>query len=224
MNRLAEFEQRALPCLDAAHNLAFWLVRSRPDAEDIVQDAYLRAFRAFDACAGEDIKPWLLAIVRNLAYRWLATRKRTANVISLEEAVSARTGGGKGAEPAADEASAEDLLVGLSERALVVKALAELPPPFREAIVLREIEGLSYQEIANVAGVPVGTVMSRLSRARAAQGATDRADREGGQGCSVRRLAIGSARSSTASLQANHAGKSTPMSRRATGAPRNWRT
>lgn len=167
MNRLAEFEQRALPCLDAAHNLAFWLVRSRPDAEDIVQDAFLRAFKAFDACTGEDIKPWLLAIVRNLAYRWLAARKKAANVISLEEAVSARTGSGEGIELAAEEASAEDLLIGQAERALVAAALSELAPPFREAIVLREIEGLSYRDIANVAGVPVGTVMSRLSRGRA---------------------------------------------------------
>ena len=166
MSRLAEFEQRALPCLDAAHNLAFWLVRSRPDAEDIVQDAYLRAFRAFDSCSG-DVKPWLLAIVRNLAYRWLSTRKNAANVISLDEALSARTGGGEGSDFASDEASAEDLLVGQAERALVVKALAELPPPFREAIVLREMEELSYQDIATIAGVPVGTVMSRLSRARA---------------------------------------------------------
>jgi RNA polymerase sigma factor (sigma-70 family) len=167
MNRLAEFEQRALPCLDAAHNLAVWLVRSRPDAEDIVQDAYLRAFKAFDSCSGEDVRPWLLAIVRNLAYRWLATRKKAANVISIEEALSARTGSGEVRDVPANEASAEELLIGQAERALVVKALAELAPPFREAIVLREMEGLSYREIANVAGVPVGTVMSRLARARA---------------------------------------------------------
>lgn len=167
MTRLAEFEQRALPHLDAAHNLALWLVRSRPDAEDIVQDAYLRAFKAFDTCEGENIKPWLLAIVRNLAYRWHSTRKKAANVISLDEALSARTGAGEGSDFASDEASAEDLLVGQAERALVVKALAELPPPFREAIVLREMEELTYQDIATIAGVPVGTVMSRLSRARA---------------------------------------------------------
>ena len=166
MSRLAEFEQRALPCLDAAHNLAFWLVRSRTDAEDIVQDAYLRAFRAFDSCSG-DVKPWLLAIVRNLAYRWLTTRKKAANVISIEEALSSRAASGEVFEVPSNEASAEELLIGQAERALVVTALAELAPPFREAIVLREMEGLSYQEIANVAGVPVGTVMSRLSRARA---------------------------------------------------------
>lgn len=165
--RLAEFEQRALPHLDAAHNVALWLVRSRPDAEDIVQDAYLRALKAFDTCKGENIKPWLLAIVRNLAYRWHSTRKKAANVISLDEALSARTGAGEGSDFASDEASAEDLLVGQAERALIVKALAELPPPFREAIVLREMEELSYQDIATIAGVPVGTVMSRLSRARA---------------------------------------------------------
>lgn len=167
MSRLAEFEQRALPCLNAAHNLAFWLVRSRPDAEDIVQDAYLRAFKAFDSCAGEDIKPWLLAIVRNLAYRWLATRKKAANVISLDEALQARSASGEGADLASEEASAEEMLIGQAERSIVAKALSELAPPFREAVVLREMDGLSYQEIANVAGVPVGTVMSRLSRGRA---------------------------------------------------------
>lgn len=93
--------------------------------------------------------------------------QEAANVISLDEALSARTGAGEGSDFASDEASAEDLLVGQAERALVVKALAELPPPFREAIVLREMEELSYQDIATIAGVPVGTVMSRLSRARA---------------------------------------------------------
>jgi RNA polymerase sigma-70 factor (ECF subfamily) len=97
----------------------------------------------------------------------VARRAKAVNVISLEEAVSARTGSGEGIELATQEASAEDLLVGQAERALVVKALAELSPPFREAIMLREMEELSYQDIATIAGVPVGTVMSRLSRARA---------------------------------------------------------
>lgn len=167
MTRLQDFERQALPHLDAAHNLAFWLVRSRTDAEDIVQDAFLRAFNAFDGFAGGDIKPWLLAIVRNLSYRWLARRKKAGNVISLDEALSARSRHGEGLDLAAEGASAEDLLLGEAERALVIMALTELPPPFREAIVLREIEGLPYRDIAAVAGVPIGTVMSRLARGRA---------------------------------------------------------
>src|SRR5437763_17201903 len=84
------FEQTALPHLDAAHNLAYWLVRSRPDAEDIVQDAFVRAFRAFGTFRGGDIRPWLLAIVRNVAYRWLAGRKRANNVVSIDEALGPR--------------------------------------------------------------------------------------------------------------------------------------
>ncbi|MBI3435035.1 MAG: sigma-70 family RNA polymerase sigma factor [Proteobacteria bacterium] len=167
MGRLQDFEAMALPHMDAAHSLAFWLVRSRPDAEDIVQDAYLRAFRAFDSFAGDNFKAWLLTIVRNLAYRWHSVRQKSANVISLDEVLHARDEGGPGAMQLASGApSVEALLIGAAEQALVRKALAELPPVFREVIVLREIEGLSYQDIADVAGVPTGTVMSRLSRAR----------------------------------------------------------
>ena len=92
MSRLQSFEQQALPHMAAAHNLAFWLVRSKPDAEDVVQEAYLRAFRSFDSLQGDDIKPWLLTIVRNTAYRWLSARQRPGNVISLDEAFSARVG------------------------------------------------------------------------------------------------------------------------------------
>jgi len=154
-----------LPCTEAAFNLAFWLVRSRADAEDIVQEAYLRAFRAFDGFRGGDMRPWLLAIVRNTAYRWLSNRRRSGTVISLEEAFA--EGGGQSVdEIASDEPTAEERLIGAAERDYVLRALAELPPAFREVLVLREIEGLAYREIAEVTGVPVGTVMSRLSRGR----------------------------------------------------------
>ena len=164
----SNFERAALPHMDAAYNLAYWLVRSRPDAEDIVQDAYLRAFRAYDSMTGDDIRPWLLTIVRNCAYRWLTKRKHAGNVISFDEAFPGRSGGTSGeANIADDAASAEALLVGASERAMVTAALAQLPPSYREVIVLREMEDLSYREIADVTGVPVGTVMSRLSRGRA---------------------------------------------------------
>ncbi len=167
MSTASRFERLALPQLEAAFNLAFWLARSRPDAEDIVQEAYLRALRSFDSFRGDDIRPWLLAIVRNAAYRWLANRQRAGNVISLDETLA-----GSGAEErlvdqiVSDEPTAEQQLVGAVERDYVLRALGELPPAFREAVVLREIEGLSYKEIAEVTGTPVGTVMSRLARGR----------------------------------------------------------
>jgi RNA polymerase sigma-70 factor, ECF subfamily len=167
MNPRTTFEQCALPHLEAAHNLAYWLVRSRPDAEDIVQDAFVRAFRAFGTFRGGDIKPWLLTIVRNVAYRWLSVRKRASNVISIEEAFAPRADDVAGeAWIASEEPSPEALLIGAQERARVLTALGGLPPAFREVLVLREIEELSYGEIADIIGTPVGTVMSRLSRAR----------------------------------------------------------
>src|SRR5215831_3186098 len=136
--------------MEAAFNLAFWLVRSRADAEDIVQEAYLRAFRGFDGFRGGDMRPWLLAIVRNTAYRWLSNRRRSGTVISLEEAFA--EGSGQSADDiASDEPTAEERLIGAA---------------VREVLVLREIEGLAYREIAEVTGAPVGTVMSRLSRGR----------------------------------------------------------
>ena len=167
MSSPSRFERLALPHLEAAFNLAFWLARSRPDAEDIVQEAYLRAVRAFEGFRGDDIRPWLLAIVRNCAYRWLSNRRRSGNVVSLEEAFA----GNPGEEPgeyqiAADEPSPEQRLIGAAERDYVLRALAELPTAFREVLVLREIEGFSYRDIAEVTGAPVGTVMSRLSRGR----------------------------------------------------------
>jgi RNA polymerase sigma-70 factor (ECF subfamily) len=151
--------------MEAAFNLAFWLVRSRTDAEDVVQEAYLRAFRSFDSFRGEDIRPWLLAIVRNSAYRWLSNRRRSGTVVSLEEAFVDGEGEGTN-QIATDEPTAEERLIGAAERDYVLRALAELPPAFREVLVLREIEGFSYRDIAEVTGAPIGTVMSRLSRGR----------------------------------------------------------
>jgi RNA polymerase sigma-70 factor (ECF subfamily) len=127
---------------------------------------YLRAFKAFDRCR-RGHQAWLLAIVRNVAYRWLSVRKRSANVISIEGALAGRDDGdARVMELASEQPSAEDVLVGRAEQALVRAALAELPPAFREVIVLRELEGLAYREIASVTGTPIGTVMSRLARAR----------------------------------------------------------
>ncbi|MDR6872683.1 RNA polymerase sigma-70 factor (ECF subfamily) [Bosea sp. BE125] len=163
----SRFEQLALPHQEAAFSLAFWLLSSRADAEDVVQEAFLRAFRAFDGFRGEDIRPWLFAIVRNAAYRTLNNRQRTANVISLDAAFHGREGDtGAPLDIAAEGPSAEDALIGKAERDLVRLALAELPTAFREVVVLREIEGLSYREISEITDTAVGTVMSRLSRGR----------------------------------------------------------
>jgi RNA polymerase sigma factor (sigma-70 family) len=168
MKRRADFEQTALEHLDAVHSLAFWLVRNRADAEDIVQETYLRAYRAFGTFQGDAIKPWLLTIARNLAYTWLTRRQRMAKVISFEDAVSARGSDGVAVpmQFASGEPSPEARLVAQAEAELVDRGLSALPLPLRETIVLRELEDLSYQEIADVMGVPIGTVMSRLSRAR----------------------------------------------------------
>lgn len=151
----------------AAYTLAYWLVQSRADAEDIVQDAYIRAYRAFDKFEGDALKPWLLAIVRNRALTWLNQRKRASNVVSFDDAFHTEEGDEPGiARLPSDELTPEQHMLADGERAAVLQALAELPPLFREVIVLREIEELSYQQIAVVAEVPIGTVMSRLARAR----------------------------------------------------------
>jgi RNA polymerase sigma-70 factor (ECF subfamily) len=163
------FEQQALPHLDAAYSLAFWLMRDRADAEDVVQDAYIRALRGFAGFRGEAMRPWLLAIVRNVAWRALAARRRTTNNVIPIEAAFSRTGEDdpRPLEIASDEPSVETRLIEAGDRALLNRALDAVSPLFREVLVLREIEDLSYAEIATVLGVPQGTVMSRLSRARA---------------------------------------------------------
>ena len=160
------FEQLALPHLRAAFSLAFWLMRDRADAEDVVQDAYIRALRGFDGWRGGDIRPWLLAIVRNVAWRALSVRRRANNVIPIEAAYGA-SGEHMTMDLASDDPSPEARLIEAGEKAQITRALAALTPLYREVLVLREIEDMSYAEIAVVLGVPQGTVMSRLSRARA---------------------------------------------------------
>lgn len=156
-----------LPHRRAAYNLAMWLTSSRADADDVVQDAFVRAWRAFDRMHTDHPRAWLLTIVRNTAYRHLQNRNRMFNVVSLDDALQQR---GRDSAPllelAADEPSAEAEMIRAAEGAAVIAALKTLPVALREAIVLREMEGLSYREIATVMDTPVGTVMSRLSRAR----------------------------------------------------------
>jgi RNA polymerase sigma-70 factor (ECF subfamily) len=143
--------------LDSAYNLARWLVRNGEDAEDVVQEAYLRAFRYAGGFRGGDARVWLLRIVRNTAYRWLRKTRAYEPVAQFDEEI--HTGGIGASNP-------EQLLLQNADGRLVEQALSELPIRFREILVLRELEGLSYKEIAEVMGVPVGTVMSTLSRAR----------------------------------------------------------
>ncbi len=155
--RLTEFERTVLPHLDAAYNLARFLMRNDPDAEDVVQEAALRAFRFFENFRGENSRAWFLSIVRNTSFTALK-RNRTdeANVVFDEELHASQT-------PPMDAGVAIDRA---QDRQTVRAAIEQLPPEFREAITLRELEGCSYKEIADVAGIPVGTVMSRLARAR----------------------------------------------------------
>ena len=157
-DRRDRFEALALPHLDAAYNLARWLSRSPSDAEDIVQDAMLRAFKAFDQLRGDDARPWLMRIVRNCWRDW-ATRPHERHDVPLP-------GGGKGPQLAYDGPDAEAQAVRASEGRRVRAMVAALPDAFREVLILREMEDLSYREIAEVTGTPIGTVMSRLARAR----------------------------------------------------------
>lgn len=145
-----------LPHLDAAYNLARWLTRNDHDAEDVVQEAVLRACRFADNLRG-DPRPWLLAIVRNACYSWLETNRPAELTAVLDDAT---------AVPAPESDGPEAGAVRNLERRMLNEAIAALPPQFREVLVLRELEDLAYKDIARIAGVPIGTVMSRLSRAR----------------------------------------------------------
>ena len=161
----SRFDQVVLAHRNDAYNLAYWILQSRDDAEDAVQDAYIRAFRAFDSFRGKDPRPWLLAIVRNVAYSAFNSRKRSRNVIRLMEDAKEEKRGG--AEAAIQDPSPETVAINRQEHKLLLEAIAGLSPVQRDILVLREMERLSYKDIANVMGIEIGTVMSRLSRARA---------------------------------------------------------
>ena len=161
----ADFERLVLPHLDAAHNLARWLVRDATMAEDVVQDAAMRALTYYSSYRGGDVRSWLLRIVRNTAYDALSARKRTASA-NLGDQDLAGDGPALQVPDGADDP--EMALNGCERSAELAAALAALPAELRECLVLRELEELSYKDIAHVTGVPVGTVMSRLWRARRA--------------------------------------------------------
>lgn len=153
------FEEAALPHLDAAHNLALWLTRNDQDARDVVQEAYVRALRFFDGFRGGDARCWLLTIVRRTAYTWLGRQRGAAAPVALDEMAYEA--------PESALGQPEARLAAKLDRESVRAAIDRLPPEFREALILRELEDLSYKEIAAVTQAPIGTVMSRLARARA---------------------------------------------------------
>jgi RNA polymerase sigma factor (sigma-70 family) len=155
--KLRRFEEQVSPHLKSAYNLAKWLTGSHEDAEDVVQEAFLKAFSAFESLRGEDAKPWLLTIVRNTSMTWLKRNRNAGATIGFEESLE---------DPIERSPDPEERLLISCDRQQVRQALEQLPSEFREAIVLREMEGLSYKEISATIGVPLGTVMSRLSRGR----------------------------------------------------------
>jgi RNA polymerase sigma factor (sigma-70 family) len=154
---LRRFEQAVLPHLPSAYNLARWLTRDDHDAEDVVQEAYMRAFRYFDGFHGGDSRGWLLAIVRHTCYTWLQHNRGHEPMTAFDEEIHS---------PDDETTNPETLLLYRTNRLLLKQALEALPGEFREIVILRELEGLSYKEIAAIADLPVGTVMSRLARAR----------------------------------------------------------
>jgi RNA polymerase sigma-70 factor (ECF subfamily) len=153
----ARFAQIILPHLDAAYNLARWLMHQEQDAEDVVQEAILRAFRSFAGFHGADGRPWLLAIVRNTCYTMIERNRSRPQAAPFDEATHVSS---------TAQASPDESLLRSEQAAAVTRALQELSAEYREIIILREFEDLSYKEIAAVADIPIGTVMSRLARAR----------------------------------------------------------
>ncbi len=161
-SKLELFEQTMMPHLNAAHNLARWLTRNQHDAEDVVQEAYLRAFRFFDgfdpAAANGDGRAWLLAVVRNTCLTWLRRKPGGASAaVEFDEQVH---------RVAEETESAEEVLVRNAKLGSLRNCVEALPVEYREIVVMRELEELSYRQISEVAAVPIGTVMSRLSRGR----------------------------------------------------------
>ncbi len=156
-HELASFEEAMLPHLDAAHNLARWLLRNEQDAQDVVQEAYLRAFRSFGGFHGSNGRAWLLTIVRNTSYTLLKKNRAVDLTTTFDEEIHATDH---------DLASPAAILEQAEDAELIRKAMDELPTEFREILALRHLERLSYKEIGEIVKIPAGTVMSRLARAR----------------------------------------------------------
>jgi RNA polymerase sigma-70 factor (ECF subfamily) len=164
MGKEAQFESIVMPHLDSAYNLARWITRNQHDAEDVVQEAMLRAHRFLDTFRGTDPRPWLLAIVRNAAYTWLE-KNRPAETVEFDESAHSAGEAERSYSPYSEQ-NPEVIMLHSATTRLVNQALEALPVLYREVIVMRELEDLSYKEIATVAAIPIGTVMSRLARGR----------------------------------------------------------
>jgi RNA polymerase sigma-70 factor (ECF subfamily) len=149
------FEAIVMPHLDAAYNLARWLLAGRSEAEDVTQDAMLRAYRFFNTFHSGDVRAWLLQIVRNCCYTWLQKNRNWVDVDELDDASVPR-----------EKDTPETLAISVNDREQLTRALEQLSPHFREILVLRELEGCSYKEIAAITSRPMGTIMSALARAR----------------------------------------------------------
>ena len=162
-DKRARFEAQVLPHLDAAYRFARWLCRSPDEADDVVQEAFLRAYRGFEGLRGGDVKAWLLTIVRNCHATALQQRLRRATVPLPEEDDEAMQSAAVAAAPGPEGAT-----LAADERRTLERLLAALPAELRQVLLLRELEDMSYREIATVTQAPIGTVMSRLARARAA--------------------------------------------------------
>ena len=154
---LTRFEQAVLPHLAASYNVARWLTGNDQDAEDMVQEAYMRAFKYFTSFRGGDSRVWLLTIVRNTCYTWLQHQRAHELTTSFDEELHSAV---------SDALNPEQLLLQSFDNQVLREALEKLPVEFREVVILRELEGFSYKEIMAIASIPLGTVMSRLARAR----------------------------------------------------------
>jgi RNA polymerase sigma factor (sigma-70 family) len=159
----SRFARLVLPHLGDAYSLARWITGNPADAEDVVQDACLRAFRAVGSVEDGSSRPWVLTVVRNTAYTWLS-KNRPSTVIAVDDLEAVETAQAIGCDP--EGATPETALIAEAEAAQLEGAIAALPTPYREVTVMRDVQGLSYREIAEVTDVPIGTVMSRLARAR----------------------------------------------------------
>jgi RNA polymerase sigma-70 factor, ECF subfamily len=156
-NDIPNFERAVLPHLDAAYNLARWLTRNEQDAQDAVQEACLRALRFFPSFRGGNARAWLMKIVRNTCYNWLHANRPLQDATEFDENLL---------PPDSCAPNPEEVVLQIESGSRMREALEKLPPNFREVLILREMEGMSYKEIAEITGMPAGTVMSSLSRAR----------------------------------------------------------